>query len=74
MNSNDLDRHITGNYGEDQLDDGTREKLSRHERDRIIKKNKLPKDTYTCNTCPDADYCPYSWDVYNVDGDCLVEK
>jgi len=29
---------------------------------------------FTCETCPDNDTCPAAWDVYNQDGDCLMEK
>ncbi len=28
----------------------------------------------TCNECDKKDKCPYAWDVYNADGDCLGQK
>jgi len=28
-------------------------------------------DQCTCATCPDVGTCPYAWDLYNTDGDCL---
>lgn len=28
----------------------------------------------TCVTCDDSASCPYAWDGYNTDGDCLAEK
>lgn len=32
------------------------------------------KDVFTCNKCVDADTCPWAWDLYNTDGDCLAYK
>ncbi|MGD9155815.1 MAG: hypothetical protein PVG90_10015 [Bacillota bacterium] len=30
----------------------------------------------TCLQCPhkDDDLCPFAFDLYNIDGDCLMEK
>lgn len=28
----------------------------------------------TCNTCAVKRTCPYSFDPYNIEGDCMVEK
>ena len=28
----------------------------------------------TCNRCPQRHSCPYAYDPYNIDGDCLAEK
>jgi len=32
----------------------------------------IPK--FTCDDCPDQTTCPFVFDVYNQDGDCLAEK
>ena len=32
------------------------------------------KEELTCFTCRDNSTCPYAWDDYNTDGDCLAEK
>jgi hypothetical protein len=32
-----------------------------------------PEDT-TCHTCPSVTTCPFSYDPYNIEGDCLMEK
>ena len=34
----------------------------------------LKIDDFTCHTCPDKENCSSSYDVYNIDGDCLEEK
>lgn len=38
--------------------------------------NKFDIDTErcTCLDCNDKSKCPYAYDIYNVDGDCLKEK
>lgn len=28
----------------------------------------------TCNNCRRASECPFAWDLYNVNGDCLADK
>ena len=28
----------------------------------------------TCDDCPQRHTCPYAYDPYNIDGDCLAEK
>jgi hypothetical protein len=28
----------------------------------------------TCVGCDESSSCPYAWDGYNTDGDCLAEK
>ena len=28
----------------------------------------------TCDRCPMRDTCPYAYDPYNIDGECLAEK
>ena len=28
----------------------------------------------TCSGCPFKDKCPYAYDLYNKDGDCLMMK
>lgn len=33
-----------------------------------------PKDTMTCNGCKGVEKCPFAWDPYNTDGDCLAMK
>ena len=37
---------------------------------------KVTKETehYTCNTCVVEGQCPYRWDPYNTNGDCLQMK
>ena len=35
----------------------------------VINQNKI-----TCNGCVLNDGCPYAWDHYNTEGDCLMEK
>jgi hypothetical protein len=32
------------------------------------------RQTYTCNKCAANLSCPYAWDGYNTNGDCLAEK
>lgn len=34
----------------------------------------LLKSKFTCHTCDAKDTCPYAWDWYNTNGDCLAEK
>lgn len=29
---------------------------------------------FTCHPCPEKDSCPCAWDLYNVDGCCLMGK
>lgn len=29
---------------------------------------------FTCDDCPAAKTCDFSFDAYNTDGDCLAEK
>ena len=31
-------------------------------------------DNLTCYKCGDVDRCPYAFDPYNTDGDCLAIK
>lgn len=33
-----------------------------------------PSSGFTCDECTYADVCPYVYDWYNTDGDCLMEK
>jgi len=28
----------------------------------------------TCDRCPQRHTCPYAYDPYNIDGECLAEK
>lgn len=32
------------------------------------------KEAMTCAQCVCADDCPYAWDLYNTEGDCLADK
>jgi len=32
------------------------------------------KEDMTCLVCADRFDCPYAWDLYNTDGDCLADK
>ena len=34
----------------------------------------IPDEDYTCFTCPEKETCPFAFDPYNTDGDCLAEK
>ena len=34
----------------------------------------VDREALTCNKCPDVEECPYAWDPYNTDGDCLADK
>ena len=34
----------------------------------------IPLDMFTCSRCDISDTCEYSFDPYNIDGDCLAEK
>jgi len=29
---------------------------------------------FTCNDCDVSTSCPFAWDLYNLNGDCLAEK
>lgn len=31
-------------------------------------------DRCTCLNCDSKDNCQYAYDIYNVDGDCIMEK
>jgi hypothetical protein len=31
-------------------------------------------DIFTCNNCSEKETCPFAWDHYNTNGDCLAEK
>lgn len=31
-------------------------------------------EEFTCNNCDDVDKCIWSYDLYNIDGDCLAQK
>ena len=31
-------------------------------------------EKYTCHTCNYKKKCPYAWDMYNLDGNCLNNK
>lgn len=39
-----------------------------------LEKKEPSKEEYTCFYCPEAGSCPYAWDDYNTDGECLAEK
>lgn len=32
------------------------------------------KEKMTCNRCPEIDKCPFAWDLFNINGDCLAMK
>lgn len=58
------------------------EKLIQEEREQWSKKSKeewaaayaVDKEDTTCFYCPDNATCPCAWDIYNTDGDCLMDK
>jgi hypothetical protein len=31
-------------------------------------------EQFTCNGCMDVKECPYAFDAYSTDGDCLMDK
>lgn len=36
---------------------------------------KMPnKNLFTCFKCKDNKTCPFAWDYYNLNGDCLASK
>ena len=37
-------------------------------------KNDLDIAKCTCNECDEAEKCQYAYDIYNIDGDCIMEK
>ena len=39
-----------------------------------LEKKESSKEEYTCFHCPKVDSCPYAWDDYNIDNECLAEK
>lgn len=34
----------------------------------------VPVDLFTCHTCSKKHICPFAWDAYNTNNDCLAEK
>lgn len=38
------------------------------------KRKEPAKERYTCNDCPDKETCEFAYDLYNLDGDCLMDK
>ena len=34
----------------------------------------VAREDTTCWRCEDKDSCPWAWDPYNTDGDCLADK
>lgn len=32
------------------------------------------QDMITCASCPDRNICEFSYDPYNIDGDCIMMK
>jgi len=38
-----------------------------------VKHNLDIKDC-TCNECDKVEKCSYTYDLYNIDGDCIMEK
>jgi RecJ-like exonuclease len=35
-------------------------------------KGQIPKRRFTCHTCPDKGVCDRAYDIWNLDGDCVV--
>lgn len=33
-----------------------------------------PFEDFTCSDCPKAENCPYAFDLYCTDRDCLLDK
>lgn len=31
-------------------------------------------EDFSCYECPDSEKCPFAYDAYNTNGDCLAEK
>jgi hypothetical protein len=42
--------------------------------DKKWSKFKVDTKRCTCLKCDHSQECPFAFDLYNVDGDCLVEK
>lgn len=40
----------------------------------LKKEEEHKKEEYTCFYCPENGSCPFAWDDYNLEGDCLAEK
>ena len=34
----------------------------------------LAEKEFTCFECPEEKTCPFAWDLYCINGDCLAEK
>ena len=39
-----------------------------------VRENGEPPKEITCDSCQDPENCPYCYDLYNTDGDCLAMK
>ena len=40
----------------------------------LEEKYDIKLEDLTCHTCKDKETCPYAYDGYNIDGDCLAIK
>lgn len=40
----------------------------------LLSRNPIDIEDYTCYNCCSWQVCPYSFDYYNTDGDCLASK
>lgn len=41
---------------------------------RTLNRPPVQIEDFTCADCPHVKTCVYSFDLYNLDGDCLAEK
>lgn len=39
-----------------------------------LEEHGLAFEDFTCSNCKMVDGCPFAFDMYNTDGDCLMEK
>lgn len=41
---------------------------------RAVASREYKLSEYTCSGCPEANICPWAFDLYNTNGDCLGDK
>jgi len=49
--------------------------ILKHNHDSIPYENDMDKiEKYTCYICGSNKNCKFAWDMYNIGGDCIIEK
>lgn len=66
--------HRCMNCGESFVEDITKMEEFHRSIDDFMDKVDKETEHLTCNTCPSEPSCPYRWDLYNTNGDCLAMK